>query len=76
MITEFIVTSGEQPKRLDVFLVNRERDISRSALKRLIDLGRIRINITSPTLRDRVVRRQAPASLRFTVHKSSGAFFA
>ena len=44
MITEFIVTSGEQPKRLDVFLVNRERDISRSALKRLIDLGRIRIN--------------------------------
>jgi 23S rRNA pseudouridine1911/1915/1917 synthase len=44
MITEFIVTSGEQPKRLDVFLVNRERDISRSALQRLIGLGRIRIN--------------------------------
>ena len=44
MITEFLITSGEQPKRLDVFLVNRERDISRSALKRLIELGRIRIN--------------------------------
>ena len=44
MITEFLVTSGEQPKRLDVFLVNRERDISRSALQRLIELGRIRIN--------------------------------
>ncbi|HEY6084175.1 MAG TPA: RluA family pseudouridine synthase [Nitrospira sp.] len=44
MITEFLVTSGEQPKRLDVFLVNRERDISRSALQRLILTGRIRIN--------------------------------
>jgi 23S rRNA pseudouridine1911/1915/1917 synthase len=44
MITEFLVTSGEQPKRLDLFLVNRERDISRSALQRLIELGRIRIN--------------------------------
>jgi 23S rRNA pseudouridine1911/1915/1917 synthase len=49
MITEFIVTSGEQPKRLDVFLVNRERDVSRSALQRLIELGRIRLN-------DQVVR--------------------
>ncbi|MGQ0667216.1 MAG: RluA family pseudouridine synthase [Nitrospiraceae bacterium] len=44
MITEFVVTSGEQPKRLDVFLVNRERDLSRSALQRLIELGRIRLN--------------------------------
>ncbi|OQW37912.1 MAG: hypothetical protein A4E19_12100 [Nitrospira sp. SG-bin1] len=44
MITEFIITSGEQPKRLDLFLANRERDISRSALQRLIELGRIRIN--------------------------------
>ncbi|UVT15633.1 MAG: RluA family pseudouridine synthase [Nitrospira sp.] len=49
MITEFIITSGEQPKRLDLFLVNRERDISRSALQRLIELGRIRVN-------DRVVK--------------------
>jgi 23S rRNA pseudouridine1911/1915/1917 synthase len=46
MITEFVVTSGEQPKRLDVFLVNRERDLSRSALQRLIELGRIRLNNT------------------------------
>lgn len=44
MITQFIVTSGEQPKRLDVFLVNREREVSRSALQRLIELGRIRVN--------------------------------
>ncbi|MCP9438698.1 MAG: RluA family pseudouridine synthase, partial [Nitrospira sp.] len=44
MITEFVITSGEQPKRLDVFLVNRERAISRSALQRLIELGRIRVN--------------------------------
>ncbi|HEX8751450.1 MAG TPA: RluA family pseudouridine synthase [Nitrospira sp.] len=44
MITEFVITAGEQPKRLDVFLVNRERDMSRSALQRLIELGRIRIN--------------------------------
>lgn len=49
MITEFVVTAGEQPKRLDVFLVNRERDISRSALQRLIEMGRIRLN-------DQVVR--------------------
>lgn len=44
MITEFLVTAGEQPKRLDIFLVNRERHLSRSALQRLIELGRIRIN--------------------------------
>lgn len=44
MITEFVITSGEQPKRLDVFLVSRERDLSRSALQRLIETGRIRIN--------------------------------
>jgi 23S rRNA pseudouridine1911/1915/1917 synthase len=49
MITEFLITPGEQPKRLDVFLVNRERDMSRSRLQRLIELGRIRIN-------DQVVR--------------------
>lgn len=44
MITEFLITAGEQPKRLDVFLVNREREMSRSALQRLIELGRIRLN--------------------------------
>jgi 23S rRNA pseudouridine1911/1915/1917 synthase len=44
MITEFVVTNGEQPKRLDVFLVNRERDISRAAIQRLIEQGRVKIN--------------------------------
>jgi len=44
MITEFVITPGEQPKRLDVFLVNREREVSRSAIQRLIELGRIRVN--------------------------------
>lgn len=44
MITEFIVTAGETRKRLDQFLVNRERDISRSRLQYLIELGRIRVN--------------------------------
>lgn len=44
MITEFIITAGEQPKRLDVFLANHERALSRSALQRLIELGRIRVN--------------------------------
>ncbi len=44
MITEFLITPGEQPKRLDIFLAGRERDASRSALQRLIELGRIRVN--------------------------------
>lgn len=44
MITDFIVTAGETPKRLDVFLVNREPTLSRSALQRFIELGRIRLN--------------------------------
>lgn len=44
MITEFVVTAGETRKRLDQFLVHRERDMSRSGLQRLIGLGRIRVN--------------------------------
>ncbi|HBP89684.1 MAG TPA: RluA family pseudouridine synthase [Nitrospirales bacterium] len=44
MISEFIVTAGETRKRLDQFLVYRERDMSRSRLQRLIELGRIRVN--------------------------------
>lgn len=44
MVTEFVVTAGEQPKRLDIFLVNREPKLSRSALQRLIEQGRVRIN--------------------------------
>ena len=27
MVAEFVVTAGEQPKRLDVFLVNREPNL-------------------------------------------------
>jgi len=41
---ELRVTSGESPKRLDIFLANREPTLSRSALQRLIEEGRIRIN--------------------------------
>lgn len=44
MITEFTITEGEKPKRLDVFLANRERDLSRSAIQRLIESGRVRLN--------------------------------
>jgi 23S rRNA pseudouridine1911/1915/1917 synthase len=44
MHTEFVVTAGEQPKRLDVFLVNREPKVSRSAIQRLIEQGRVKIN--------------------------------
>jgi 23S rRNA pseudouridine1911/1915/1917 synthase len=29
MVTEFVVTAGELPKRLDIFLVNREPKLSR-----------------------------------------------
>ena len=44
MQTEFVVTSGEVPKRVDIFLVNREPKISRSAIQRLIQQGRVKIN--------------------------------
>ncbi len=44
MITEFVVTAGEKAKRLDQFLVGREPDTSRTRLKRLVELGRIRLN--------------------------------
>src|SRR5437867_13346949 len=44
MVTEFVVTAGELPKRLDIFLVNREPKLSRSALQRLIEQGRVKIN--------------------------------
>ncbi len=44
MITEFIVSAGERVKRLDAFLVSRERKVSRSSLQRLIRAGRIRVN--------------------------------
>jgi len=44
LITEFVITDGEKPKRLDVFLANRERDLSRSAIQRLIEKGRVQLN--------------------------------
>ena len=44
MQTEFVVTAGEQPKRLDVFLVNREPKLSRSAIQRFIEQARVKIN--------------------------------
>ncbi|WP_447978787.1 RluA family pseudouridine synthase [Candidatus Nitrospira bockiana] len=44
MPTELIVTPGEAPKRLDLFLANRDPTLSRSALQRLIEQGRITIN--------------------------------
>jgi 23S rRNA pseudouridine1911/1915/1917 synthase len=42
--TELIVTAGETPKRLDLFLANRDPTLSRAALQRLILDGRITIN--------------------------------
>jgi len=41
---ELLVTGGEAPKRLDVFLSNREPDLSRAAIQRLIEDGRITVN--------------------------------
>ena len=41
---EFIVTTGEKSKRLDVFLANRQLLCSRSAIQRLIREGQVRIN--------------------------------
>jgi 23S rRNA pseudouridine1911/1915/1917 synthase len=42
--TEFIVTAGESPKRLDHFLASREPYYSRSALQRLIEEGHITVD--------------------------------
>ena len=44
MQTEFIISAGEQPKRLDVFLVHREPKLSRAALQRMITAGWVRVN--------------------------------
>lgn len=43
-MTEVSVTAGESPKRLDAFLANRDQGLSRSAIQRLIEEGRIRLN--------------------------------
>ena len=41
--TEFVVTAGEAPKRLDHFLANRDPYFSRTALQRLIEEGHITV---------------------------------
>lgn len=42
--TEILVTAGETPKRLDLFLANRDPALSRTALQRLMAEGRITLN--------------------------------
>jgi 23S rRNA pseudouridine1911/1915/1917 synthase len=42
--SELLVTLGETPKRLDVFLASREPELSRAGLQRLIHEGHIRVN--------------------------------
>lgn len=42
--TEILVTAGEMPKRLDVFLANRDSMLSRTALQRLMEEGLITLN--------------------------------
>lgn len=44
MQTEFVISAGEQPKRLDVFLVHRQPKLSRAALQRMITAGWVRLN--------------------------------
>lgn len=44
MQTEFLISAGEQPKRLDLFLVNREPKLSRAAVQRMISAGWVRVN--------------------------------
>ncbi|MEZ4283938.1 MAG: RluA family pseudouridine synthase [Nitrospira sp.] len=44
MQTHFIISAGERPKRLDMFLVYREPKLSRAALQRMIQAGWVRIN--------------------------------
>ncbi len=44
MQTAFVISAGERPKRLDLFLVYREPKLSRAALQRMIESGWVRIN--------------------------------
>ncbi|MGH7233698.1 MAG: RluA family pseudouridine synthase [Nitrospiraceae bacterium] len=44
MQTELMITAGQAPKRLDLFLSHREPTLSRSALQRMILDGRITVN--------------------------------
>lgn len=41
---EFIVEQGEENKRIDVYLSNKNQDISRVAIQRLIEKGNIMVN--------------------------------
>jgi 23S rRNA pseudouridine1911/1915/1917 synthase len=42
--SELLVTAGETPKRLDLFLAGREPTLSRAAVQRLIESGHITVN--------------------------------
>lgn len=42
--TDVVITSGETPKRVDLFLASRDPTLSRAMIQRLIEEGRIRIN--------------------------------
>ena len=44
MQNELLVAKGEGPKRLDRYLAGHQRNISRSHVRRLIELGRIHVN--------------------------------
>lgn len=71
--TEVLVTSGETPKRVDLFLANRDPALSRAVIQRLIEEGRIRVNDhpTKPSYKirpgDRItltIPRPAPLELK------------
>lgn len=42
--SDIVITAGEAPKRLDQFLAGRDPALSRSALQRLIEEGRVTVN--------------------------------
>ena len=71
--TEFIVTAGESPKRLDHFLASRDPYFSRTALQRLIAEGQITVEgqVVKPSHKVRpgdrivlVVPRPEPIDIR------------
>lgn len=68
MHTRLTVSPGERPKRLDLYLLSHERDVSRSRLQRLIQLGRVRVNgrVAKPSQRvhggDQIALEEPPPS--------------
>lgn len=83
MQTEFLISPGERPKRLDVFLVHREPKLSRAALQRMIAAGRVRINSRTAKASQRVKPgdvvcvdspQAAPLSMNGQVHALSILF--